>query len=312
MTRWVVPKKYSREEADVFGFLRGTLGSNVTIRREEAGVLLCGVETRDVVRDSKGDWVIRSVNLPVDVPYTISRTGGRVVLQGPTFREFHGAVVSQYRTLGDASQKALLPQLFENLVQISAIRQVMSPLRAILLSLGEQDSIKPGHPLLRRYSPTKIDRYFQLLEDLKYVSIEREDYVSGPAFRSAAKVHGESTSIVSKILGDALRQRYDYMTDILGWRLMVPYLRWSSAYYWKALEAERLPVLDARAWADSHVQLYGKPTHGNPVTQLDDMVHAKIVERQHGGYLGLEDVFEPYRRNAIQSPLVREVLSIAS
>lgn len=312
MTRWVVPKKYARTEADVFGFLRGNLGSNVSIKRESAGTILCGVETSDVVRDSKGEWVIRPVTLPLDIQYNLRKIKGRTVVEGPTFREFHAAVVSQYRSLGDASQRALLPQLFENLVQISAIRQVMSPLRAILLSLGEQESIPPGHPLIRRYEPTKIRKYFSLLKELGYVSVEGTDYVAGSALLSARKTHVESTSVVSRILGDALRQRYDYMTDILGWRLMVPYLRWSSAYYWKALEAERLPVLDAKAWTESHVQLYGKPTHGNPVTQLDDMVHVRIVERRGTGYLGLDEVFEPYRDQAMGNPLVREVLSIAS
>jgi hypothetical protein len=310
MTRWVVPKKYSRTEADVFGFIRGNLGSNVSIQKESAGTILCGVETQDVVRDSTGEWVIRSVSLPLDIQYNLRKSKGRTIVDGPPFRDFHAAVVSQYRSLGDVSQRALLPQLFENLVQISAIRQVMSPLRAILLSLGEQESIQPGHPLIKRYEPAKIRRYFGLLQDLGYVSEEGVDFVAGPALLSARKVHSESTSVVSRILGDALRQRYDYMTDILGWRLMVPYLRWSSAYYWKALEAERLPVLDAKAWTESHVQLYGRPTHGNPVTQLDDMVHVKIVERRGPGYLGLDEVFEPYRHNALENSLVREVLSI--
>ena len=185
----------------------------------------------------------------------------------------------------------------------------MTPLRAILLELSDSGSIRLSDRSFRRYEPSKAKKYVSLLSQLGYVKSEGDQFVPATPFERAGTTYGEGGQMVPKILADALRKGSGFMVDVLGWRLMVPYLRWSNAYYWKALEADRLPLLSLNSWTESHLQLYGSPTHGNPRTQIDDMVETNIVSYERKGFIGRDEVFEPYRKQALAIPIEKETLA---
>ena len=309
MTTWRVPPGLSRLDSDLFGYMRWNLGSNVNVTRAGRGSLRCNVGARDPIDDVSGESSARRITLQINLEYQVDRKGGRTIISGPGRTELHRAVTEKYGSLGQTSQKALLPQLFVNLTRIPAIHQVMTPLRAFVLELSDVGSVRPTDKSFRRYDPKKARQYLSILQELGYVKLEGTDYVPAGRLLKAGKSYGEGAEIVPMILADSLQKASGYMVDVLGWRLMVPYLRWSNAYYWKALEADRLPTLSKPAWTESHLLLYGSPTHGNPRTQIDDMVREGIVKYDGRGFTGVPNVFEPYRRQAMAIPLVREVLA---
>ena len=289
--------------------MRWNLGTNVEVTRTGPASLKCNVAARDSIDDFSGASSSRRVSLQINLEYRVVHRGGSTVISGPGRSDLHRAVTEKYRSLGQTSQNALLPQLFVNLTRIPAIHQVMTPLRAFVLELSDVGSVRPTDKSFRRYEANKALQYLSILQDLGYVKLERGTYIPTGRLRKVGKSYGEGAEIVPMILADSLRKASGYMVDILGWRLMVPYLRWSNAYYWKALEADRLPTLSKEAWTDSHLLLYGSPTHGNPRTQIDDMVREGIVRYDGRGFTGVTQVFEPYRRQAMSIPLVREVLA---
>lgn len=309
MTRWTVPRTQSRGDSDLFGYLRWHLGTNVKFTRSGPKGLKCDVRTRDLIEEVSGESTSRHINLRLNLEYDQTRRGVNTVISGPGRVGLHRAVVDKYRSLGLKSQEALLPELFGNLTKIPAIHQVMTPLRAFVLELSDLGSIRLSDKSFRRYDPRKARQYVSILEQLGYVKSDGDAFVPTGRLAKGETSYGEGADVVPQILADALRQASSYMVDVLGWRLMVPYLRWSNAYYWKALEANRLPRLSKEVWTESHVQLYGSPTHGNPRTQLDDMVSAKIVSYNGSGFEGTPEVFEPYRQKALDMPIVREVLA---
>lgn len=309
MTSWTVPKALGRSDSALFGYLRWNLGTNLRFNRSSPKRLTCDVRTRDMIEDVSGATTSRTISLRLDLEYELSRRMGTTIVTGPGKLNLHRAVVDKYRSLGQKSQEALLPELFGNLTKIPAIHQVMTPLRAFVLELSDVGSIRLSDRSFRRYSPEKAKQYVSILEQLGYVRAEDGAYVPAGRLTKGEAPYGEGADVVPRILADALREASGFMVEVLGWRLMVPYLRWSNAYYWKALEADRLPRLSKDVWTESHVQLYGSPTHGNPRTQLDDMVSAKIVSYDGTGFEGVEEVFEPYRLKALEMPIVREVLT---
>lgn len=311
MTTWKVPRELGTRDADLFGFLRWNLGSNVSITRTRSSKLQCDVVGTDVIEDVSGVPSSRKVSLRLGLEYSLSRKAGATMVSGPGRIALHRAVTEKYRSLGQNSENALLPQLFQNLTRIPAIHQVMTPLRAFVLELSEVGSVRPTDRSFKRYDPKKAKQYLSILQDLGYVKLEGDRYVPAGPLTTSGTSYGESAQIVPMILADSIRKASGYMVGVLGWRLMVPYLRWSNAYYWKALEAERLPTLSKAAWTESHVMLYGSPTHGNPRTQMDDMVRGEIVSFDGRGFTGVDEVFQPYRRQALEIPLVKEVLAAA-
>ena len=308
MTTWRVPGAPGSGEPELFGLLRWHLGTNLEFKRTAASEYRCDVSVWDLIDDVSGRGRTRRLSLPVDLLYKVRRGGQGATVSGPGRVEVNHAVVEVYRSLGQQSQTALLPQLFERLTRIPAIHQVMTPLRAFVLELGDNGSIRPSDRSFRRYDEAKARRYLSVLQNLNYVKAEGDAYVPGARLEAAKTQYGAGADIVPKILADSIAKASDFMVDVLGWRLMVPYIRWSNAYYWKALEIEDLPTLSKDSWTQSHQLLYGQPTHGNPRTQIDDMVREKIVSYDGRGFTGMPEVFDPYKRQALAIPMVRQVL----
>lgn len=308
MTVWLVPRSQSSTEADLYGYLRWNLGTNLNFTKQGTNTLACHIRTVETIRDVSGDVARRAINLQLDLRYSVNRRAGRLVVSGPNRTSMHRAVTEKYRDLGEKSQQALLPQLFENLTRIPAIHQVMTPLRAFVLHISDNNELDLTDRALRRYEPRKTQQYVNLLKALGYVRSEGDKIVPAGLMTKVKASYGSGASIVPRILADALKEASGYMVDILGWRLMVPYIRWSNAYYWKALEADNLPRISMQSWNASHLQFYGSPTHGNPRTQIDDMVRANIVSYEKEGFEGVREVFEPYRKQALRMPIVKEVL----
>lgn len=312
MTQWAVPAKYSRSAKDALAYLRFSLGSNVVFQKSRGNSWTPVVVVRDAVEDRVGALVVKNVRVSLKLDYELSKSGTRFLIDGPPVAAFRKELRMSVRSIGDVSQRALLPNLFRKLVEVPAVLGVMNPLRAILLTLRDDGTVAPSADFLAHYDPAKVKRYFGLLSDLDFVQSEGEQYVPGPGMMRLGQNEADSAGLISRVLGEALRRSYTYMTEVLGWKLMVPYLRWSNAYYWKALEADRLPVLDKDSWSRSHLQLYGRATHGNPATQIDDIVARRIVDRVTGGFRGVPEVFDPYKGHALEIAEVRKALSLAS
>jgi len=216
-----------------------------------------------------------------------------------------------YRRLASSAESALLPDLFERLVHVSVVEVAMGPLQSILTDLSADGRVDVTKSRRRYRSGSNFDAYLGLLTELGYAAKEEGLLVPGPAFRAAREQRSEEYAAVHWMMGDILRQRGTYMREVLHWNMMLPYLRWTNAYYWRALEANSLPLMSLKGLQESYSGIYGTPTHGHPTTQVMRLANAQVFHRQsQGQYEGDPEIFGPYSQRASERPEIAEALGL--
>jgi hypothetical protein len=290
-------------------YVRWAVAPNIRLRESAASSWECTVLSRDEIWDRKQDTlVIRPIEVPLGLFVTEIRRGRSRVLEGPNVSEVRRATRLKFRDIGARSQKALLPDIFVKLSHVAQVRQVMGPLHTALSTIRMRGELDPEALANRRREREKWKVYLKFLKNEAYVREGGVGFVAGSAFESILRTEGGPQAI-PLALGQLLYDNYAYMTEVFGWRMMVPYLRWTSAYYWRALEAESLPSLDWDAWSSTYGLLYGKQTHGSPISQAQSLLEVGILHEDGRRFVGTRDVFKPYQERATKDPVLTRVLS---
>lgn len=313
MTKYLVPPPYSASPAGVLSYIRWTLAPNMALTDTKPNGLECSYVARDEIWDRATDHVtIRPIQVPLGLVVTQVRKGRSVELTGPNVTQFRRAVRLKMREIGAQSQKALLPDIFEKLSHVAQVRQTMGPLHTALTQIRMTSELDPAKLVTRKREQQKWGTYLRFLEEADYIRKSGATFVSGPAFDSVMKKRADASAIPTA-LGQLLYSHYSYMTEVLGWHMMVPYLRWTNAYYWRAFEAGKLPSLDWDAWSSTYGSLYGKQTHGSPLSQAQSLIEAGIIrERGPKVFVGIDEVFRPYQEKAEKNEFLHSVLNPAS
>lgn len=313
MTKYTVPPPYSANPVGILSYVRWALAPNLVLTENKPNGMECSYVTRDEIWDRATDQVtIRPIQVPLGLVLTQTRKGRSVELTGPNVTQLRRAVRLKMREIGTQSQKALLPDIFEKLSHVAQVRQTMGPLHTALTQIRMTSELNPARLVTRKREREKWGTYLRFLEETKYIRKSGSLYVSGPAFTSILQQRRDATAIPTA-LGQLLYSHYAYMTEVLGWHMMVPYLRWTNAYYWRAFEASKLPSLDWDAWSSTYGSLYGKQTHGSPLSQAQSLIEAGIIrERGSQVFVGIEEVFRPYQEKAGKNEFLSAVLNPAS
>ena len=314
MTRISIPWKAARSDRSVQEFLRWNVARNIVIKKSEADEWSCFLETQDTVDDARtGDGIPKKVIIDTGLIYRYMRKGEQGVIEGPGLRELVSHGRSAYRNVAQAAENALLPDLFEKLVRVSVVEVSMGPLQSILTDLATLKHVETTKGGRAYRSRSNLSAYLELLSDLEYAKREGSILVPGAAFERALKIRPDEDSAVHWMMGDILRQRGTYMREVLHWSMMVPYLRWTNAYYWRALEADRLPLMNQAALEASYSNIYGRPTHGHPTTQVMRLARAEVFHKIAGNqYEGDREIFEPYAQRASEQPAIATALQLAT
>lgn len=314
MTSITIPRRIAGSDRNIQSFLRWNVARNIVVRRQQADEWSCLLETQDSVEDARTpEGVSKTVVINTGLTYRFVRKGEKSVLEGPGLRELALKGRAAYRRLAKSAESALLPDLYEKLVRVSVVEVAMGPLQSILTDLateGQLDVVKAG----RRYrSPANFAAYVEMLRDLDYAKREGSALVPGASFDAARTIRSDEDSSIHWMMGDILQKRGGYMRSVLRWNMMVPYLRWTNAYYWRALEADRLPLMSFRGLQLSYSDIYGNPTHGHPTTQVMRLAKAEVFKKVDSHqYVGYQDILDPYAQRASERPDIAEALQLAA
>ncbi len=310
MTRYVLPADSGEGPDPVLSFVRWTLAPNLKLREAGPNGRECVLLTRDEIWDRRtGGVTVRPLEVPLGLYFTHTRGGRAPVVEGPNLVELRRAFTAKCRELGVRSQKALLPDIFVKLSKVAQVRQVMGPLHTALATIRMQNELDPRLLATRKREQVKWKTYLAFLEQTGYVRRVGTKFESGKSFEAIlSTVSGPQA--IPRALGELLYENFTYMTSVLRWGMMVPYLRWTNAYYWRALEARGLPALDWQTMSATYGLLYGPPTHGSPLSQAQSLLEAGILEESGKKcFVGTSDVFAPYRDKAENDPFIRSVLT---
>lgn len=280
---------------------------------EEHGRADIGIEIQEMVIDHARDQASAVKFLSLDNVASVSWKGSglRVDTQGLTRTEFVKRVREKYVTIIDHSHRALLPSLYRKLVRIPEVSVAMTPLKKILLRIDEYGIASPKDFGKREAFKAQTQNYFGVLAGLGYIRPEGRRYVAGPAMRNLQAGEMAPEEVYELILGEVLQRKRKYLTEVLHWTMIVPYLHWCNAYYLPAAMAGHLVRTAEEELVNNYSRFYEGFTYSLEVdtVQLNRVVKAEILSKEGSYYDGYQQILENYISNAERDPLLEAVVS---
>jgi hypothetical protein len=284
----------------VLQYVWGHVSQQLVLSQSRSGRFTFDLDKQESIRNAKsGQYSVVPLHLDLNLEYRAEPRKGGLRISGPSFSQALKRAQTKYRAVAESSQAALLPSLYDRLVKVPSVSLTMSPLRTILVQLDEEGSVTPETAFHHRL-PTheKVERYFGLLRDLGYIRKQNSQYVHGREFESLRRKDIHTPAIFQRILGDVISKKSSYLTSVLHWSMMVPYLRWSNAYYFRSLEVGELTPLDRGAFSDSYRGLYQSQAKGNELSQMTHLVDAGVVRKEDRFYVGEPTIFDAFMSQA--------------
>jgi hypothetical protein len=299
---------------ELLSHLRRTLSPYLYLNEvdEDKGVANLGIEIQEAILDhGRGsESAIRFIGLDNVASIKWKRTSRGIDVAGLNRNEFVKRVRERYVTIVERSHRALLPSLYKKLVRISEVNVALTPLKKILLWIDQNGSMAPRDFGRREGFLTKTNNYFGVLADLDFIKQEGRKYVAGRAMKSLQTdrmMRGEA--VYEAILGEVLQKRKKYLTEVLHWTMIVPYLHWSNAYYFPAAMAGHLVKTEKDELINNYTRFYeGRHPLDVNTVQLDRIVTVDILSRQGGYYNGEEEILEQYLDSAERDTLLEGVV----
>jgi hypothetical protein len=270
---------------------------------EEKSQAQVGIQIQEVIPDYGGNEGVVKV-IPLDNVATVGwryRANG-LQLTNLTRSRFVKQVKETYESILDGSQNALLPSLYGKLVRVPQVSLAMSPLRKILSQVSEKETVSEndlGRIPKGDSKASKIPKYFALLSDLEFIKQEDGHYVAGWKMKHLQADEIEPTEVYERILGEVIQRRSRYLSQVLHWTMMVPFLRWSNTYYFPAYEAGRLVRVERGDLIVNYKRFYGtRVATIDANDQIQQIVTAKILKKNGLVFDGMKEIYEGYVSNA--------------
>lgn len=279
----------------LLGSMRRNVSPYVYATEISSSRLSVGLMIQDVITDQGNDEATIKF-IPLDSIGTYERTSRKT--RGPSKREFTKRAKDRYASIIYGSQTALLPSLYMKLVRVPEVSLSMTPLRKILRYIEDEGAMR-FQQLEEIYPPEKSQKYLTLLSDLDYVALEDGAYVPGKEMSRLHAANVEPPVLFESILADVIQQRPKYLQDVLHWTMMVPYLRWSNAYYLPAYEAGKAIKLDRVDLIGNYRRFYRvKSNILSEVNQISNIVDSEALHRESGFYVGDEEILQRFSQEA--------------
>ncbi|MEM3186321.1 MAG: hypothetical protein QXQ39_06550 [Conexivisphaerales archaeon] len=262
-----------------------------------------GIEIQEPIMDSgEGGPTVRSILLN---NIGIIQLDVKGEVQGPTRTELTKMVAAKYSQLINHSHSILLPLIYDRLVRVQEVSLAMAPFRKIILLLEEMGEVsmeKLQYEMGRRKG---VDRYITLLSDLDFIKSEDGMIRPGAKMKGLKAQNVETPQLYEVILSEVMQKRSKYLTEVLHLTMMVPYLRWSNAYYLPSYEAGRLIKFSREELFKNYTWYYRlREKYSTFIDQLQKVINVKILNRKDKFYYGQEDIFESYSKAADREQLV--------
>jgi hypothetical protein len=261
-----------------------------------------GLQIQEPIIDEEGGSTIRFLLLK-RVGQIQFEEGNRI--NAPTRSEFERKVREQYMRIINHSHYALLPAIYDRVVRVPEVNLAMAPFRKILISLEEYGNISVDE-LQRELRLSTINRFSALLQELGFIEI-KEGVISPGAKMKGLKAQSiDPPELYEKILSEVIQQRSKYLTEVSHLTMIIPYLRWSNAYYLPSYEAGRLVRMGKDYYINNYISYYRMPEKRIVfVNQIQRVLDAEILTREKDYFVGDEKIFDTYSKIADKEKILQ-------
>lgn len=275
----------------------------------ESSTASIGIQIHEAIIDhGEAGSTLRTVNLDNVGYFKWGRTQrSSFRFKGPSRTDFVRRTRELYFSIIEKSQQVLLPTLYTKLVHVPEVNMAMSPLRKILIFLEKHGSISPAD-LGRRLAGEEGDkgrRYFTLLSDLDFVKKEDGKYVPGAEMSRLKANEIQPPELYEQILADVIEKRSKYLHEVLHLTMMVPFLRWSNAYYFPSYEAGHLVEMENQDLVNNYRRFYSmKHEPMTEMNQIQRILDIKVLSMKGDYFAGEPEIFHNYVMNADRAAIL--------
>lgn len=203
-------------------------------------------------------------------------------------------------------ERSLLKASYMKLVKVPIILTTINPFREILNTIHKKDIVYRAD-IVEIRGTVKADRYLTTLEKLGYIRRKGKGFVEGNKFITVENLISDSVvsedmtiKLVETMLGEIVNENFSYLTEYLNLTSLTPFLRWSNAYYFAALEWNSLITVDENEMYNNFLRVYEyiqRPKEIKFINQLDQIVKAGILHRDGDYVIGDNKIFTDIQKD---------------
>ncbi len=261
-----------------------------------------GLQIQEPIIDEEGGSAMRSLLLKKvgQIGYGLKNK-----IEAPARSEFEMKVREQYMRIINHSHSALLPAIYQKVVHVPEVSLAMSPMRKILISLEEFGEISIDS-LQKELRLSTANRFSTLLQELGFIEIQEGIISPGAKMKGLKAQSIDPPELYERILSEVIQQRSKYLTEVSHLTMIIPYLRWSNAYYLPSYEAGRLIRMGKEYYINNYISYYRMPEKRIVfVNQIQRVLDAKILTREKDYFVGDEGIFETYSKIADKEKILQ-------
>lgn len=268
-----------------------------------------GLKVPEVLDDEKnGKRIIKFLKFENIFIIDGARERKKMILHAPSRREVIKFCNDRYTTVVSKSEQSLLKTTYKKLVLVPEVQVAMRPIRRILIKLERFGATNLGELInvQSRFSSKKGGRYLQylgLLEALNIVKKENGRYVQGSNMKNYIGRDISPPELYEQILAEVLERSYPYLREVLNLTMIVPFLRWSNAYYLPSYEANKMLYLEEKSLVEHYKRFY-KTTTSDPLDQIQRILDTKVIKREQNLIMGDSKILEDYFEKAEQDKIL--------
>ncbi len=291
-------------EDDLRYYLKDRLGPGFYVSRVTdvtEGHLQCKVGTSvpEVIDDAKtSDRVVRFNNYDSVFVMEGRVSAGKVYLKVPDREFVCEGVLNAMREGTQRTEAPLLRSLHDRLVRIPLVWIALTPIRELLKSLYETQTVRVKEVTQRR-DVDKTLRYVRFLEGLEIVKEGSPGrYSPGPSYFRHESTFASSATLYNSILAEVLERGYQYLSQYLRLSQIVPFIRVANSYFLPAHDSQGRLFLTKQAFQDKYVRYYGPPkTYKRLFDHVEDVREVRVFDPDEPEYIvGDRDLVSQYKQ----------------
>jgi hypothetical protein len=232
----------------------------------------------------------------------------KMILHAPSRREVIKICNDRYTAVVIKSEQSLLKTTYQKLVLVPEVQVAMRPIRKILIKLERfgETTLKELINVQSRLSSNKGERYLhylRLLEALDIIKKENGKYVQGSNMKNYIVRDISPPELYEQILAEVLERSYPYLRQVLNLTMIVPFLRWSNAYYLPSYEANEKLYLGEESLIEHYMRFY-KYTTSDPSDQIQRILDTQIIRMEQNLITGNSEILNDYFEKAEQDKIL--------
>ena len=257
---------------------------------------IMGISIPKFISDVGGRPTLKYISLENVFSCHIEKMNNKTYLKCPNRDDISESYVEKKNLMISRVENILMSAFGENIVKIPKVQTGLNPIKELLSSLYQLETIPLSDFYKRRRYKKNTENYLKFLKSLDYIKIEDDKIYPGNELNKYDMAN-KTNEFSNTILKDVIMNGYSFIKQFLKIQILTPYLELSSAYYLQAHFAERIIRLNHHQLGDYFYDMYPQSKRKPPFeifNNLTELYYAGILGFKDNTFYGNEVIFNGF------------------